>query len=79
MKYFLVGMPSCGKSSLAKIIGKEINIQFIDLDKEIEIVEKRSINEIFNLKGEGYFRKIESEVLNSIIKSNKSFIMATSK
>ena len=77
MKYFLVGMPSCGKSSLAKIIGKEINIQFIDLDKEIEIVEKRSINEIFNIKGEGYFRKIESEVLNSIIKSNKSFIMAT--
>ena len=77
MKYFLVGMPSCGKSSLAKIIGKEINIQFIDLDKEIEIVEKRSINEIFNIKGEGYFRKIESEVLNSIIKSNKYFIMAT--
>ena len=77
MKYFLVGMPLCGKSSLAKIIGKEINISFIDLDKEIEIVEKRSINEIFNIKGEGYFRKIESEVLNSIIKSNESFIMAT--
>ena len=77
MKYFLVGMPSSGKSSLAKIIGKEINIQFIDLDKEIEIVEKRSINEIFNIKGEDYFRKIESEVLNSIIKSNESFIMAT--
>jgi len=77
MKYFLVGMPSCGKSSLAKIIGKEINIQFIDLDKEIEIVEKRSINEIFNIKGEDYFRKIESEILNSIIKSNESFIMAT--
>ena len=77
MKYFLVGMPSSGKSSLAKIIGKEINIQFIDLDKEIEIVEKRSINEIFNIKGEDYFRKIESEILNSIIKSNESFIMAT--
>ena len=77
MKYFLVGMPSSGKSSLAKIIGKEINIQFIDLDKEIERVEKRSINEIFNIKGEDYFRKIESEVLNSIIKSNESFIMAT--
>ena len=77
MKYFLVGMPSCGKSSLAKIIGKEINIEFIDLDKEIEIVEKRSINEIFNIKGEGYFRKIETEVLYSIIKSNNSFILAT--
>ena len=77
MKYFLVGMPASGKSSLAKMISKEINIQFIDLDKEIEAIEKKSINELFNLKGEEYFRKIESEVLNSIIKSSDSFILAT--
>ena len=77
MKYFLVGMPASGKSSLAKMISKEINIQFIDLDKEIEAIEKKSINELFNLKGEKYFRKIESEVLYSIIKSNNSFILAT--
>ena len=77
MKYFLVGMPASGKSSLAKMISKEINIQFIDLDKEIEAIEKKSINELFNLKGEKYFRKIETEVLNSIIKSNTSFILAT--
>ncbi len=77
MKYFLVGMPASGKSSLAKMISKEINIQFIDLDKEIEAIEKKSINELFNLKGEEYFRKIESEVLYLIIKSNNSFILAT--
>ena len=77
MKYFLVGMPASGKSSLAKMISKEINIQFIDLDKEIETIEKKSINDLFNLKGEKYFRKIETEVLNSIIKSNDSFILAT--
>ena len=77
MKYFLVGMPASGKSSLAKMISKEINIQFIDLDKEIEAIEKKSINELFNLKGEGYFRKIETEVLNSIIKNSDSFILAT--
>ena len=77
MKYFLVGMPASGKSSLAKMISKEINIQFIDLDKEIEAIEKKSINELFNLKGEEYFRKIETEVLNSIIKNSDSFILAT--
>ena len=77
MKYFLVGMPASGKSSLAKMISKEINIQFIDLDKKIETIEKKSINDLFNLKGEKYFRKIETEVLNSIIKSNDSFILAT--
>ena len=43
MKYFLVGMPASGKSSLAKMISKEINIQFIDLDKESETIEKKSI------------------------------------
>ena len=44
MKYFLVGMPLCGKSSLAKIIGKEI-LKSIKPDQMIiKLVQDELIN-----------------------------------
>ena len=77
LKVFLVGMPSCGKSTLGKIVSKKTNLKMIDLDEEIAKLENQSIKKIFELKGESYFREIENKILNEIIKKNKSFIMAT--
>ena len=76
LKVFLVGMPSCGKSTLGKIVSKKTNLKMIDLDEEIAKLENQSIKKIFELKGESYFREIENKILNEIIKKNKSFIMA---
>ena len=58
----LIGMPGCGKSTVGKILSKELNLEFIDIDTEIE---KRHglISEIFEKHGEPYFRKIESEIV----------------
>ena len=70
-------MPSCGKSTLAKVLSEKIGLKMLDLDKEIIKIENQSINKIFRLKGEKYFREIESKVLSSLIKTNTSFIMAT--
>ena len=77
LKVFLIGMPSCGKSTLAKVLSEKIGLKMLDLDKEIIKIEIQSINKIFWLKGEKYFREIESKVLSSLIKTNTSFIMAT--
>ena len=77
LKVFLVGMPSCGKSTLGKIVSEKTNLKMIDLDEEIAKLENQSIKKIFELKGESYFRGIENKILNKIIKKNKSFIMAT--
>jgi len=77
LKVFLIGMPSCGKSTLAKVLSEKIGLKMLDLDKEIIKIENQSINKIFRLKGEKYFREIESKVLSSLIKTNTSFIMAT--
>ncbi len=77
MKVFLIGMPGCGKSTFGRRASQNLSMNFIDLDKEIMKLEQMSINEIFDNKGEAYFRHIETTMLKNITQSMHSFIMAT--
>ena len=52
-----------GKSSVGKRLAKKLQFSNIDIDKEIEKDEKLSIKEIFEVKGENYFREIENKYL----------------
>lgn len=62
----LVGMPSCGKSTLGKEVAKLLGKEFVDTDSLIEQRENKSIPQIFADSGEDYFRKVESEVLREV-------------
>jgi shikimate kinase len=77
MKVFLIGMPGSGKSTLGIQVAKELMMQFVDLDNEIEQHEGKSIPDIFLQDGENHFRQIESRLLVEWATSNRSFIMAT--
>jgi shikimate kinase len=77
MKIYLIGMPGSGKSTLGRKLAKELLVEFVDLDHELETREKKSIKEIFALNGEDYFRQIESQVLIEWSASSKNFVMAT--
>ena len=77
MKIFLIGMPGSGKTTLGKRLAKEMLTDFVDLDKEIEKREGKSVQQIFSEKGEDYFRQIESRELIEWAGSSKSFVMAT--
>ena len=65
-----------GKSSIGKILAKKIDFKFMDTDKLIEIQEGIKIKEIFNLKGESYFRDLEVKVLKETLTS-RSTVIAT--
>ena len=52
-------MPGSGKSTWGKKLAKAMQYTFVDLDKLIEEFEKLSIEEVFNIKGEEYFRELE--------------------
>jgi len=68
----LVGMMGSGKSSIGKILSKELDIELIDIDNKIEEVEKKTIAEIFKKKGEKYFRDLEENIsINSLKLQNK--------
>ena len=58
----LVGMPGSGKTTIGKELAKRLGREFIDTD---DIIKERfgNISEIFKVKGEGYFRKLERDVI----------------
>lgn len=56
----LIGMPSCGKTSVGKAVAKMMNRQFIDTDELVSVQADMSIPEIFEKYGEAEFRRLES-------------------
>ena len=55
-------MMGVGKSTIGKRLSKKLRVKFIDLDKVIEKRERNSIKDIFDIKGEDYFRKVEKKI-----------------
>ena len=56
----LVGMPSCGKSTLGRLLAKQLGRPLVDLDEEIVKADGRSIPDIFAAEGEEGFRAKEA-------------------
>lgn len=59
----LVGMPSCGKSTVGVILAKTMNKGFVDTDILIQQREGLTLQEIINTKGNDYFHQVEESVL----------------
>jgi shikimate kinase len=64
---FLIGFMGSGKSTAGRMLAARLGYEFADLDKLIEEHEKMAITEIFALRGEDYFREVESRVLGTVL------------
>ena len=69
-----LGMMGSGKSSIGSLVAKKLNLEFIDIDNEIEKNSGISIKEIFKSKGENYFRELEEKVTLKKLKLNSTVI-----
>ena len=67
-------MMGSGKSTIGKLLAKKLKLKFVDTDLIIEKKEKKTIREIFNKKGESYFRKVEEEICLEITHKYNSAI-----
>ncbi|MFH1836918.1 MAG: shikimate kinase [Candidatus Omnitrophota bacterium] len=62
----LIGFMGTGKTETAKMLAVQTNRKYISVDDAIEKKEAQSISDIFQDKGEPYFRKIEKETIREI-------------
>ncbi len=71
----IIGLMGSGKSIIGKDLSKYLNFKFYDTDKEIELTARKSINSIFEEKGEVYFRKIEEKICTKLL-SHKNCVIS---
>ncbi len=74
MLIYLIGMPASGKSTFGKLIAEKLNYAFLDLDILIEQDNHTTISEIFETKGEDFFRNQEQQTLQTTFHLKKTII-----
>jgi len=65
-----------GKTSVGKILARQLFKKFIDVDTMIEKEQNTTVTDIFNTKGEEYFRSLEQKCINELTQK-KGQIIAT--
>ncbi|MFI4937732.1 MAG: shikimate kinase AroK [Candidatus Berkiellales bacterium] len=63
---FLIGPMGAGKSTIGKQLARELKLEFVDADQEIEVRTGASIPWIFDVEGEEGFRKREALVIDEL-------------
>ena len=69
-----LGMMGSGKSSIGYLVSKKLDIPFIDVDSLIVENTGMNIPEIFEKKGEDFFRNLEEKITMKYLKRIKNVI-----
>jgi XRE family transcriptional regulator, aerobic/anaerobic benzoate catabolism transcriptional regulator len=73
----LIGLRGGGKSTLGRLLGAELGVPFIELDREIEHQSGMALTELFEMFGQATFRRMERAALEATLEKNPRFVLAT--
>ncbi|KAB8154872.1 shikimate kinase [Kordia sp. TARA_039_SRF] len=76
MTIVLLGYMASGKTAVSKLLGTALELPVVDLDDYIEQKERKSIPEIFETKGEIYFRKKEHQYLKEVLEMQEPKVVS---
>ena len=65
-----------GKTAIGQELARIKDLNFMDLDAYIESREEMTIPQIFESKGEIYFRKIEGEYLSYVLENSDNLVLS---
>jgi shikimate kinase len=61
---YLVGFTGTGKSTVGRLVARQLQMEFLDSDHEIERVHGRTVGQIFADEGEPAFRALERALVD---------------
>lgn len=70
----LVGVPGAGKTTVGRLLAKELGLEFFDSDQVIEARAGKSVADIFTQDGEPAFRQIEHDVVIELLDSPNAVV-----
>lgn len=70
-------MPGSGKSTTALALSQRLGIPHLDTDQLIAAQQGKSVADIFQQHGEGYFRRLEATCIQMLCQRPQSMIVAT--
>ncbi|MGH9744740.1 MAG: helix-turn-helix transcriptional regulator [Candidatus Acidiferrales bacterium] len=73
----LIGLRGAGKSTLGAALAASLEMPFVELDKVVEQESGLTLSLIFDFRGQGGFRQLERQCLDSVIQRYPCFILAT--
>lgn len=76
-KLALVGLRGAGKSTIGAALARHLDVPFIELDALVEDRAGMSLSEIFQLRGEAYYRQVEARVLERVLSEPGPAVLAT--
>jgi len=71
---YLIGFMGAGKTSVGRRLAALLRWEFLDLDDEIERGQGMSIRDLFQLRGEPYFRQLERSALERASRGQKAVV-----
>jgi XRE family aerobic/anaerobic benzoate catabolism transcriptional regulator len=72
----LIGLRGAGKSTLGQLAGKELDMPFVELNRDIEAQSGMPVAEVMALYGQEGYRKLEAQAISRIIATHDSLILA---
>ena len=75
-KIILLGYMGCGKSTVGRLLAKQLLLPFIDLDDHLSRIHGRSVQNLFLEHGEISFRKLEKTALDDLLASAQVSVLS---
>ena len=73
----LVGLRGAGKSTVGRLLAKELEVPFVELDERVERRAGLSLAAIFDLQGVETYRRYEREALEEVLSEGQRQVIAT--